>query len=72
MDVNKIIRARKAIAEGRSIGVVGRPKALGDEGELMLVAALDEARENQEPLSYKEVKCKVFLTLNFCSPFSCN
>ena len=39
VDVNKIIRARKAIAEGRSIGVVGRLKALGDEGELMLVAA---------------------------------
>jgi hypothetical protein len=60
VDKNMIGRARIAIAEGRSIGVVGRPKALGDEGELKLVAALDEARENQEPLSYKEVKHKVY------------
>jgi hypothetical protein len=45
--------------EEREIGVRGRPKALGTEGETLLVIALDEARENQTLMTYSEVKQKV-------------
>lgn len=54
-------RAKQALQEGRSIGVHGRPTILGDEGEALLVNALDEARDKQQPLSYAETRVKVFL-----------
>lgn len=52
-------RAKRAREENRDIGVNGRPKVLGREGEALLIAALDDAREKQEPLSHKELREKV-------------
>ena len=59
VNAGQLTRAKKAKAESKQIGVNGRPKILGEEGEAMLVNAIDEARKKKEPMNYHEVKNKV-------------
>ena len=67
-------RAKRAREENRSIGVHGRPILLGDEGEALLIEAIDEGREKKDPLEYQEIKQKVKLhpsnTLHSFTQFS--
>ena len=63
-NLEQLFRAKKAKIEHRPIGATGRPKVLGEEGEAMLVIAIDEARKKKRPMNYQQVKDKVNILHN--------
>jgi hypothetical protein len=60
-------RVKKAVKEGRNIGLIGRP--LAPEYEVELVRQIDEIETKQKHLTMKEVQVKVFVS-SFFSPHS--
>jgi hypothetical protein len=57
--VGTIERAITAKAEGRNIGVNGRPRLLPSQIELALVKEIEEAESTQQHLTLEQVQMKV-------------
>jgi transposase-like protein len=76
-DPSAVFRAKKALKENRAIGVAGRPKVLGIEGEASLLEAIKEADEKRKSLTYQQLRDRVscmfrniFLVFQCISPRS--
>ena len=65
----KIYRGKIAVGENREVGVSGKPRVLGKEGEAQLVSIISEADNARKPLKYSDVKLKVCLCVYFLFVF---
>jgi transposase len=62
---NQLRKGKKAVEEGRDVGVVGRPTLLNPKEEEQLVALVKENVKKNTPLKYLEFKDAVCTPLPF-------